>query len=626
VTRRQTVGQLLIRWSEAARSGGVRVTMSSEQATTVAWWERRLLAAEWTIAEIAGAEPALMYLEFEDQAAIVRKLGTRDAHDRPLSPFAHVLVGPAAALDAGLALGLDTWEGWLTPECVPTRLFPVEVTRLRSAAGRGRSDLLARVAALPRAELAVLVGHVLAEPGGPLTLFWRDRALPDTAAYTSALLDILGDATQGPWTFALREGREPVAADRPRLVFLDGPPGYSPYAATGRRLPLDAPAPDDSEETIAFARALVDAYLDDPAALYGVLPPGVLDTGDAVARWRDEAQAAPGILASGSGLLRAIIAGGTKRVLAKVSAPSFAAYLDTISWAKLRHLIDEFADRLERTHPQILRTIQSSAVDRYLTGQGAPSAADLRTLRVPKALVAERLAAALPRLIDQPAAFVTHLDCADQAGVDLRDIAAVVGRYPPSALLGLADDGVHEAPRAARLLLDLLLDREPSSERDEAFVRALEERGHLAVTVESLHPGPLEASAVFARLFALAYGETIRTRAEVDRILLSAHEPLPYPLLHALGQRTRTDAARSALIAAAARRAFEDAGLSALPPVRSDHSTPRQPLPAYASEPAPPGRHVRRMPPRLLLLLAMLGLAVVIVVTAVVVLVNGGLR
>ncbi|CAM5392501.1 putative protein OS=Streptomyces griseomycini OX=66895 GN=FHS37_005668 PE=4 SV=1 [Streptomyces griseomycini] len=226
-----TVDQILFGWAERDHEGnaGVRPLAHSGLPTIDRWAKR--LQYVWATQDGQGdrteAAASLVHLVFDDEAAVLRKLPSRNPHGRGGATLTHVLVGAPHAIGPGLALGLHDWPGWREhePDGTVSRLAPLDLAGLEEAARPGLAALRERIADVPAEQLAALVARVLERPAEDFSVIARpDHALP----MMTALLDITGPVSGRPWTFASRESTD-KGSHQPRVVFLAARPPQSMY-------------------------------------------------------------------------------------------------------------------------------------------------------------------------------------------------------------------------------------------------------------------------------------------------------------------------------------------------------------------------------------------------------------
>ncbi|GHE08688.1 hypothetical protein [Streptomyces alanosinicus] len=282
-----TVDQILFGWAERDHEGnaGVRPVAHSGVRTIDRWAKR--LQYVWATQDGQGEQPeetaSLVHLVFDDEAAVLRKLPSRNPHGRGGATLTHVLVGDPLTIDARLALGLHDWPGWRDrePDGTGAGLAPLDLDDLGQAARPGLAALRERVAEVPDEQLTALLAQVLAEPAEDFSVITRPQlALPTMAA----LLDIAGPVAGRPWTFASRESTD-KGSHQPRVVFLTARPPQSMYINQRRRVDVTEP-PADSD-TARFAAQLVELYRETGhAALERIRPRHPLRDADDVTLWR----------------------------------------------------------------------------------------------------------------------------------------------------------------------------------------------------------------------------------------------------------------------------------------------------------------------------------------------------
>ncbi|MFF7352096.1 hypothetical protein ACFZA1_05515 [Streptomyces filipinensis] len=373
-----TVDQILFGWAERDHEGnaGVRPVAHSGLRTLDRWAKR--LQYVWATQDGQGEQPedsaSLVHLVFDDEAAVLRKLPSRNPHGRGGATLTHVLVGDPRAIDAQLALGLHDWPGWRDrePDGTGADLAPLDLDDLREAARPGLAALRDRVTEVPAEQLNALVARVLAEPAEEFSVLTRPQlALPTM----TALLDIAGPVAGRPWTFASRESTD-KGGHQPRVVFLGARPPQSMYINQRRRVDVTEPPPDT--DSARFAAQLVELYREaGPAALERIRPRHPLHTADDVDAWRRSVPVVDGRIADprvrldiflDDSLLertvaRAALVHERARMtgeLRKQPAEWLIAALHR--WHRLEH-------RASR-HPELRDLLMSEALEACLAGQG----------------------------------------------------------------------------------------------------------------------------------------------------------------------------------------------------------------------------------------------------------------
>ncbi|WP_067795308.1 hypothetical protein [Actinomadura formosensis] len=248
------VDQIVFAWSDRLLIGGSGLgpVATSLDPDGLRRWNDRLVGGDVAVgqwhhgAAECVALGALRLGRRGDHGAVLRLLPARDANGR-ISQLVHALVGPAAAVDAWLALGLHRWPGWVTPERIPG--LPGSLPDLD--AGELWKPAAADLEALPvRPEpLAGLLAGVLCAPADR---YLADIAPEDLDLVAGLVRRLDGAAGDAPWTMML--GAKVTRQElQPRLLVLD-----TDDARRGR-VPLTTAASGDPR----FSRA---------AALLAALP------------------------------------------------------------------------------------------------------------------------------------------------------------------------------------------------------------------------------------------------------------------------------------------------------------------------------------------------------------------
>lgn len=373
-----TVDQILFGWAERDHEGnaGVRPVAHSGLRTLDRWAKR--LQYVWATQDGQGDQPeltaSLVHLVFEDEAAVLRKLPSRNPHGRGGATLTHVLVGDPRTIDAQLALGLHDWPGWLDrePDGTGADLAALGLDDLREAARPGLAALRDRVAEVPPEQLTALIARVLAEPAEDFSVITRPHlALPTM----TALLDIAGPVSGRPWTFASRESTD-KGAHQPRVVFLAARPPQSMYINQRRRVDVTEPPPDP--DTGRFAAQLVELYREaGHAALERIRPRHPLHGADDVDAWRRTVRVVDGRISDPRVRLDVFL---DDALLERVVARDALVHERAQMTGELRKQPAEWLiealrrwHRLEKRaarHPELRDLLTSEAVEACLAGQG----------------------------------------------------------------------------------------------------------------------------------------------------------------------------------------------------------------------------------------------------------------
>jgi hypothetical protein len=584
------VDQILFSWGERTLTGGrgVGPTASSiGSAQDLAWWEQRLLSANWAAAEVGGAavQPALVYLHFDDRAAVLHKEVVTDLHGRAGAPLTHALLGHVSVLDARVALGLHDWPGWIRGDDVQTGLTSLEGEDLRRMAGEGYQALDKSARQLDPRLPASLFAALLSDPRGHFSVYPAEEPVqePDgsraepalvAARLMCAVLGVLGDRVAQEWTFSTCEPEEPTGAGRPRIVFLSQPLQFSMQVPTGNRVRIGEPGwfgsrpdPEGASNLQAFGDVLADLYsTQGPDALRDLRPRNRLSTAAEALAWAAQAQFAPGVLADFGYLVKALGHGPTNPAVIEEVRSRLASGLDTISAARLHELVPLWAPEAEVAirYPDIAEAIWAEAAWRYLTASRPPDERTVLAMAVPAATWLDQLTryrhARGTGALREAAYHVLPVVTQDLE----TEFVEAVAELPVEELLSLAVDGAADRPTLSVRLLAFATGKILTPSERVTCRELLERTGYLVSTVERCHPGDPEGETrLFARLLHLIVGPDLERPEEFDRILRQVAEIRCAPLLHALGTCVAGDL-RHRVLARVGNLWFADCGLAEL--------------------------------------------------------------
>ncbi|MER6025691.1 hypothetical protein [Streptomyces sp. NPDC001851] len=547
-----TVDQILFGWAERDHEGnaGVRPVAHSGLRTLDRWAKR--LQYVWATQDGQGELPedsaSLVHLVFDDEAAVLRKLPSRNPHGRGGATLTHVLVGDPRAIDAGLALGLHDWPGWRDrePDGTGADLAALDLDDLREAARPGLAALRERVAEVPAEQLTALVARVLAEPAEDFSVLIRPQlALPTM----TALSDIAGPVPGRPWTFASRESTD-KGGHQPRVVFLAARPPQSMYINQRRRVDVTEPPPDT--DTTRFAAQLVELYREDGhAALERIRPRHPLHTAQDVDAWRRTVPIVDGRIADprvrldvfldDALLERAAARGALAQERVRLAGELRKQPAEWLSTALHRWHRPE---RRASLHPDLRQLLMAEAVEACLAGQA------------PEVLLQAT------RSAEPAAALVTGVFFRQlpHEGLDLRRAAdwrlLVVALYLGMPAASLERSGLL-APSPAEELMDLVrqyAERFPDAMR--VVLRHLADAGHSPRTARLWYDRDLLLDAVdriaagdrasevycFRQLLIAAYGPGLG-RADADVLVQRAGAQAPLGLYAAALELAADDGA-----------------------------------------------------------------------------------
>jgi hypothetical protein len=618
----QVVDQILISWSERTltEGQGVGPTASSIRSREeLATWEQRLLATDWAAAEVGAGvpRPALVYLQFGDEAAVLHKKPVSDPRGRPGSTLAHALVGPVSVLGARVALGLHGWAGWIQEEPAgpgapggldePARLTALDASDLRRTAGAGYRKLGESARRLDPGLLAVLFATLLSDPLGRFSFSPADDAsglLADEddleAKLLCSVLDAVGNATGQAWTFSTCEAEEPPAASRPRLVFLSQAQGFSTRVPTGHRAPLgqlawfgqEADAPE-ADVLRTFGGTLAETFALNPEVL-GRLKPRlpVTSTHEAIA-WARDAEFAPGVPADFGNILLTI---GYGRV--EPAALERLPGRPEVVEAGVRALTSEMFGRLgalwspgseaAASCPDVAEALARQAAWRFVSDTQPIAAATVAELGVPLAVWLEQLVRFRSESgVTGLAAPINRVAALGVPGL-VTSLAPKLAGEPPHDLLALADECAIRLPDLSAELLRAVAGRGHLSHWERVACRSqLELRMFMVGTVERCFPNdPVGACDLLRQLLTVIAIPEVRGPGDVDRLLAQVTGIRSAPLLHALAESVRPGL-RWMVLAEAGNIWFAHNGL---PPLPIETPRPAGPPPVPAAPPLAPAR------------------------------------
>jgi hypothetical protein len=568
--------QIVFRWSQRSLTGrkGVGPVAASLPTPELELWDKRLNEQVWALAGDADAEapaPAgLSFLAFGEHCAVMHKVPVPDASGRAGSTLAHVLIG--RGLHPLLALGLHDWSGWVADLATADRveadgaLDRVLISTLREAATDGLHALRQLARAQPPEPAAELLSHVLTDPTGSFSVVDADRPLE----LVCALLDIVGYSTRHPLTFSTREGAD-TGRELPRIVFLSGTSGFSTRGANRRRLRLGEADPT------RFAMALVGLYARaGDVAVQRLRPARYPATAEDVAHWVEEAQLAPGVLASVEDLLvrvgtdelstwEATFLAGAKvdkrlaRLVNGLSGPELASIV--AAWRASPQGWDRFPALADLVHQRIMR-------DDTPIGDGGPALSSPRFAGMSSPAIAQELASS-PRF--SPATLTTHhltdlVRHAQRLGVTKRDQVALVRSVardlPTWELLRWVHYYAAHLPESAEIVLAAIATREDRS-RDRSLSQQIFLAGRGFVdAVERIHPQGTGAVRLYDILVDVVFGGDLKGTVIED--VLAALGPRPAPaLLYVLHDRAHGSRARALVADFIVRQYFQANGLTA---------------------------------------------------------------
>lgn len=589
----RAVDQILISWSDRTltEGRGVGPTGSSiGSKEELAGWERRLLSADWAAAEVgAGAPgPALVYLQFGDEAAVLHKEPVADPHGRPGSTLAHALVGHVSVLDARVALGLHEWPGWAREDTARPGplggLDRLDGHELRRIAGDAYQMLDASARELEPDLLSALFATLLSDPTGQFSFYPADQASGGPAGDGSVaarllcgVLRVLGNATGQTWTFSTWEGEEPAAATRPRLVFVSQAPRFSTHVPTGNRARIgeltwfgEADDEDGPDVLQTFGETLAETFAWSPETIERLRPAAPVRSTREAIFWASHAELAPGVPADFGNVLLIIGRGRTEpEVLRRLPSR-----LDVLA-AGVSALPEEMVTRLAGLWaPGTAAAVSNPEVAEALRGQIAWRV--VSDLQPPAADLVTKFGVELPTWLEQLARYQSESGAA-RLPAAVRRVAAlgvpglepglvgVLADAPAADLLVLADEWAGDRPELSAQLLAIVAGRDRMPEWDRiACCNQLDQRTFMVGCVERCFPDdPAAESEVLRQLLSVIVAPGVHRREDVERLLPAVSPIRSAPLLHALA-RSVPPALRELVLAGAGNVWFEDNGLPRL--------------------------------------------------------------
>ncbi|MEV5547546.1 hypothetical protein AB0L35_15685 [Streptomyces sp. NPDC052309] len=556
------------RWSERSLTGrgDVGPVTTSLDRDALLRWNSRIENMVWATQDHPGdTTPGFVYVRYEDEAAVLRKLPVRDPHGRSGSTLTHVLTGPAAGVDLHLALAAcrSDWDDWLPPRARQSallgghagpghdagRLPPVPLGNVRRLLLEQEPLLDALDAAaedLPDALLARLAEALMAEPGTPLTVI--GSPVPGEVV-VHALAGLLGRVLAGGWTFATREEND-GAKDLPRFVFVRGDGAGVPH--TGRRR-IDAtadagpggPLRDQAARLIAFRRRR------GPDALTRLLPAQPLASSAQVADWVTRHQVAPGVMSDVTSLLEAAPHGDLSPeedayLRSPAAVPRVQMELRRMSEGHLARLLTTWRTRGTATPSlrHLLREMYVEALHRCFDAAVHGGTSELEGVlaagppdgRLVQEVLDHRMELAGRR--GEPFDVLPMFRAAGRIGIpvaeldDLTDV--LVDRFATADLLGEVDRISRVAPAQARALLARCARRRGSSRQRRDPFDVLRRTRFLADAVDRMAPhAPRQAVDLYRLLLSCTVGDSPGQREVLAVLEAAGHSPSP-ALLRAL--------------------------------------------------------------------------------------------
>ncbi|CAL9646528.1 hypothetical protein [Streptomyces griseomycini] len=590
-----TVDQILFGWAERDHEGnaGVRPLAHSGLPTIDRWAKR--LQYVWATQDGQGdrteAAASLVHLVFDDEAAVLRKLPSRNPHGRGGATLTHVLVGAPHAIGPGLALGLHDWPGWREhePDGTVSRLAPLDLAGLEEAARPGLAALRERIADVPAEQLAALVARVLERPAEDFSVIARpDHALP----MMTALLDITGPVSGRPWTFASRESTD-KGSHQPRVVFLAARPPQSMYINQRNRVDVAETPPDT--DTTRFAARLVDLYREaGHAALERIRPRTPIRTTDDVTAWQRSVPVVDGriadvrvhfdVLLDDDLLDRAAARGTLTSVRARLTGELRGQPAQWLAGALRRWRRDE---RRARHHPELRDLLLHEAVDACLAGQGPdPLVEAVRDAQPPPAVVASSFRPQVPHggLDLSRAGHRRLLVVALYLGLPAAELdrAGLLAASPADELLDFVGRYADRYPEAAHLVLRHLGD----AGEGRGTARLWYDHGLLLGPVDRIAGGDrVKEVDCFRHLLLAAYGPRLK-RDDAAVLIERAGVRAPLGLFAAALELASDEGAEQRIRYEISEQFLRDHGYAAPAPGSGRRHRPGGPV--LGRPPAPP--------------------------------------
>jgi hypothetical protein len=588
----RVVDQILFSWSERTLTEGRGVGPTGSSIASkeeLAGWERRLLAADWAAAEVgAGAPgPALVYLQFGDEAAVLHKEPVTDPHGRPGSTLAHALVGHVSMLDARVALGLHEWTDWAREDTARPGplggLHWLDGYELRRIAEDGYQMLDASARTLEPDLLAALFATLLSDPAGRFSFYPADEPSGGpagngvAAATLCGIMRVLGDATGQAWTFSTCEAEEPTSATRPRLVFLSRAPRFSTHVPTGNRARIGEltwfgqPADEDGSDKLrTFGETLAETFAWSPEMIERLRPTvPVRSTREAI-QWAAHAELAPGVPADFGNVLLIV---GRGRIEPEVLR-RLPSQLDVLAAGASALPEEVFARLADLWAPGTAAAASCPEVAEALRGQVAWRF--ISDVQPPAADTVTKFGVQLPTWLEQFARYQSQFSGAQLAAAVRRAAALgvsgleaglvrVMADAPPAELLALADEWAADQPELSAQLLGIVAGRDHMPEQDRiACCNQLDQRTFMVSCVQRCFPNdPAAGSELLRQLFSVIVAPGLQQREDVERLLSAISPVRSAPLLHALAQSV-APVLRELVLAGAGNAWFEDNGLPRL--------------------------------------------------------------
>ncbi|MGW7005233.1 hypothetical protein ACWGCW_21110 [Streptomyces sp. NPDC054933] len=575
-----TVHQILFGWAERDRDGnaGVRPLAHSGPPTIDRWAKR--LEYVWATHDTERDEDdrtaSLAYLVLDDEAAVLRKLPSRNTQGRGGATLTHVLVGDPGLIDARFALGLHGWTGWLDREPEPgepAQLRQLPLEELLQSSDSGLRELRLQARSLPRELLSALVARVMDDPAADFSVIAPPAlALP----LMTAVVDITGPVRGRPWTFASRESTD-VGGHQPRVVFLSNPPPQSMYISKRVRIDPQAAARPPHERSARFGGLLADLYLESGyPALQQLRPRDGFGTAEDAAIWQRSLPVVDGRIADPR-LHRAVLTDDAALESARERG-SLNALLESFKGQLRNEPADWLAQVVARwgvdtprglSHPVVHYTVVKEAVQACLTPTGnGPAHQELlhstQAAHPSPGFVLEAFYQYLPQSgldLGDPRQ-LTLLVRALSLGLAARDLArdGMFGGTSAAGLLDFVDRYGEHWPEAGRIILVRHLgDGAGRSGRREGAAEEWFARGLLLRQVERIAQGNRQIEReCYRSLLIAAYGTAMDQRDVAD--FLGHARDIPAGLLAAVYESASDDRAAQVVQRAAADRYFREAG------------------------------------------------------------------
>ncbi|MFF3329851.1 hypothetical protein ACFYWX_09855 [Streptomyces sp. NPDC002888] len=598
--RRAFADLTVYRWSELSLTGGngVGPVATSLSDADLGRWDRRLAPLVW--AAQGSTRPGYMYLTYDDEAAVLRKVSVQDAHGRSGSTLAHVLTGPAADVDLALALTLcrSDWN-WLPPgglDGTQSHLPLVPLDRLRPHLEPDVAALEKAAAEVPEALIAPVAAAVLSAPAEPVTVV---GSLVPAEVVIQALSGVLGPLTAGEWTFATGEESD-SGPELPRFVFLEHERG--PLHQGNSRLLVRADVVEDmgaADASVERAARLVRFHRRrGPEAIARLRPHHPLRSGQEARAWQDQHQTATGMVMDVAGMLLDAVQGRLEPdevafLRRPASVPQVETHLRRMKpqelealvrdWSPHRQDLKELALVRDTLHTEVLRRVLRARTDpgSHTAAENSPGLVSALRSALPRGdLMRERLdhELELARRKGLNVDVLGVLLVARSAGLPEDDLVEEVRRLalselPVEILLAQVDRITATDPSLGRELLQVCFRRRARRDNKYRIASVLGDHRFLSNAVQAMSDGQPGLAVKYYQwlLYCLTGTPTIQRRDVHDVLGLVGHPP-PAALLRAMRERGSKYAVQSVDAIAASEYFRQNLSPRQRPSEPTDHS------------------------------------------------------